>query len=1285
MSAMPEPHQTSLPPWLVNTLLDDGYIQGKIKNPGNQQSLCEWFTNLFSPEKLAQANESQLENSFIFPLLQELGWHCVPKQSLTVQGKMNVPDWCLALNPDDAESIKSESIKSTEYNAIVAICEAKEWKQKLDTGKAKRDENPHHQLQDYLSTLRIRFGFLTNGRLWRFYDTDRITAKKTYLEFDLQAISDLQDEDEKNTALSLFSLFFGRESYDRTDSQQTSRIEQTINASADFALEVEENLKAVIYGVNGEESIFELIGKAIHKGNVSASLDSVYESSVILIFRLLFIVYFEDKNRSLLNSHPSYQQHSLGMIYQQLREKNEGLYDGFYALKNLFKVLNEGAEDIDIPLFNGGLFDPVRAPLLLTPKVFTNGQLREILEKLLFKTKRGETLFDMRRDFKNMSVSHLGRIYEGLLEFRFEEAEEDAVYMEYTIADNNTRTEAYFDAYDAALIKKQRGFLSLRETPVKKGSIYLKSATNSRKSSASYYTPPSLSNRLVKAGIDHAINKAKEQKRKFSDIKILDNACGSGHFLVESLNYLTDIALTCLEEDVDLQSLVEHEKAKIAEQLQSANLPCDLDDAQILKRALLKRCIYGVDLNPFAVELARLSLWMDSFIFGTPLSFIEHHIQHGNALMGASIKELVSYTEDTVQNNLFVEDFRDRFNELLRVTNVLDDLRDTTAKEIQQSKKIWKTEIEPRLALLSRALSFICVRSILKAEGQVKEVDLLDKTPDLLSLLLAPHNDNDVQCLVKDYSDRYHFFHYEISFPEAFPGEEQNGFDAIIGNPPWDKAKFADPDFFPQYHSDYRNLSPLEQEKVKDRLLSSKHIKDAYQFVKRDMEIKNDYYYNMFPESRGAGDPNLFRYFIERNLDLIAPDGSLCYVIPGALMFEEGSTNLRKFIFTKFQMRFFHAFHNREGLFDIHRDTRFALTQIVKHVPEEDVNPIDTAFHILNPEELDDQDRCIPYALETLKRLSPDHWSMMELESGADLALLEKCYAKYKSLDEKWLDFRSELHMTADKRLFLEQQSRLRLPLYEGKMIWQYNHLYDNPRFWVDKNALHKNLFSKELSRMAADLEIPQNEARNHIDSIRHEHEFIRLGFRAIANSTNERTLIFSLLPKNCVAGHSLFLSVPKRYCLQEDGAVGVEEVSVLRLLFLMAWCNSIPADWLLRFMVEKNVSKTFVYRLPIPQPTDEEIRTNSDYHLITKNAALLMLAANWEDFKEIAPLFRIKRTDVPSSQKGLDKLRAKNDQTVARLYGISDEEFAHLLKSFKRMSTVRPEYVTIFGNISNP
>ncbi len=1279
--------------WLDNKLLDEGFIAQKIKELASKPALYDleaWLGEHFDATNLAVRSEAQLEEKFIGPLLTQLGWTKVTQETITVQGKLAKPDWCLLQHAGQDNAL----IASKDHTLITAICESKAWDKTLDTGKADRDKNPHHQLQDYLSTLRVRFGFLTNGRIWRVYDTDKITAKKTYIEFDLKRLWALENATEKAEGLALFAFFFGRETYVKPVAKgQVSAIEQAISASADFTLEVEENLKAVIYGYAGEDSLFEIMGKAIQKANPKASLPLVYENSVVLLFRLLFVVYFEDKNHSLLERHPFYKLYSLSHIYQKLNlgsVQRDALHDGVYALKQLFEMLDEGAEDIDIPLFNGGLFDPARAPLLLKPKIFDNATLRNMLEKLLFKTSRGTTLFDTRRDFKNMSVTHLGRIYEGLLEFRFERASETAVYLEYESSTTKGKTvEAYFDAYDQAQIRKEKGFRAWREINVKKGDVYLKSASNSRKTTASYYTPASLSQPLVKASIDHAIAAAGAQGQTFMDLKILDNACGSGHFLVEALGYLTDLALERLDTDADLQQLVAMESEKIAEQLRFLNLDYIPEDAQILKRALLKRCIYGVDLNPFAVELARLSLWMDSFIFGTPLSFIEHHVQHGNALMGASVQEFIDYNAVEVQqNDFFVENLSARFDDLRTVMQELDAMRDTTAFEVEQSKLLWKNTIAPKLQLLSRALSFICTRRALLAEGNKAACEALDKTPDLISQLFDETKTKTAALKqVEAYAQRFHFFHYEVAFPEAFAGDKK-GFDIIVGNPPWDKTKFADTDFFPQYHSNYRSLKNTEKAAVQARLLESAHIKASYQSTLQSQDLANEYYKDktVFPLNKGAGDGNLFRLFVERNLGLLNAGGSLNYVLPSALMFEEGSTGLRKHIFTHRQMTFFYSFENRNGIFpDVDSRYKFALMQVVNSPPDAaSAAPmavgatIDTAFYVLDAADLQRPETHVAYPLATVKALSPEQWAFMELRDGADLPILQKCYSAYPPLSPDWLDFRRELHMTDDKDLFIEKVAPGLLPLYEGKMIWQYSHVFDKPQYWLDLAAFDQRLHSKELHRMAQDLGVPKAEVSKHAKAVRFDREFVRLAFRSVASDTNERTLIFGLLPKSIGLGHSIFANAAKHYETGADGTVVVQDVSPLRLLLALAWFNSVPVDWLARQMIQINVSQTYLYRLPTPQPSDDEIRANPDYAQLAKNALLLTLAASWNDFAELAPLFDVQPQDPPFTAKAKDLLRVENDKIVARLYGITDGEFTHLLRSFKGMASKRPEYLTL-------
>lgn len=1324
------PHAALLPEvfgqhWLNNSLLDDTFLRRKAQELAAQPLPPGWEAWLhahFQPDTLAQCNEAQLEDSLIAPLLKQLGWEAVPQQVLTVQGKTAKPDWCLLLQPAHAPQLMAQH--SAGSHLIAAIAEAKAWGKPLDTGKARQD-NPHHQLQDYLSTLRVRFGFLTNGRHWRVYDTDKITARKTFIEFDLAQLLALPAGEERQQALALFAFFFSRNTYapagDAPAQPGHTGIERTLAEATSFAEAVEDNLKAVIYGYEGEDSLFERIGKAIYQANAAVApapptLEAVYENSIILLFRLLFVVYFEDKNRELLALHPFYNEHSLQALHQQLRHsvaRHPHQHNGMLALRRLFRMLDEGEGDIDVPLFNGGLFDPARAPLLQAPKIFDNTTLLSMLDQLRFKTHRGNTLFDVRRDFRHMSVTHLGRIYEGLLEFRFERAPEAATYLEYQSSSTAGKTvEAYFDSYDEARIRKEKGFKVLREFSVQAGAVYLKSASNSRKTSASYYTPASLSDRLVQASMARALAAGKP----LAQLKILDNACGSGHFLVQALACLTDLAVQRLEHDPELAQLLHEERAKISAQCAALNLPHTPDDGQILKRLLLKRCIYGVDLNPFAVELARLSLWMDSFIFGTPLSFIEHHIQHGNALVGATVQDCIAHNTTTgAQDDLFVQGIAARFDALRGVMHELDAMRDTTAAEVAHSKTLWRNSVTPQLRPLFRALSFITTRRMLLAEGKAAECEALDKTPDLLAQLFNEHGSAPTRVLqqIEDYARRYHFFHYEVAFPEAFGGNAP-GFDVVVGNPPWDKTKFSDTDFFPQYHSRYRSAKNAEKAAIQQRLLGSAHIQARYDAAQRQAEVLNAYYKAQFPLNRGAGDGNLFRLFVERNLHLLAPGGSLNYVLPSALMFEEGSLALRQHILTRCQMPFFYSFENRYGIFpDVDSRYKFALMQVLNVPPPlrpdaaleadpasaDDIFQairgdvaIDTAFYVLDAAELDDPARHVPYPLATVRALSPQQWALMELRHAQDVPILRQCYAAFAPLSANWLDFRRELDMTNDKDLFLQERPASgALPLFQGRMIWQYNHVFASPEYWLDVAAFDNRTRSKELYRMAQDLGLTKAELLKQSgkppefqpeQAVRFDREFVRLGFRDIARDTDERTLIFALLPKNIGAGNKVPVSIPKRYRKNEQAAIEVEIVSPLRLLFALAWFNSLPMDWLARFMIQISVNQTYLYRLPMPQPSDADILQNPDYAALAKNALLLTLAAGWDDFAAdlAAPMqaLGVGKKHVPTTPKAQDKLRADIDHRVARLYGLQPADLAHMVGSFKVMASKRPEYLTL-------
>ena len=378
--------------FLNNSLFNAAYIEYELpKEPVFKEDISELFAQvkaLFNADVFRQVNEATLESDFIAPVLGILGWSCIYQETFTIQGKTNKPDWSLLPSHEKKSDFYAKQ-EDERISLITAICESKEFNARLDTGKVDRQNNPHFQMIDYLSSLKVRYGFLTNGRLWRLYDADVTSGGKVFYEIDLEAII-MQDD---CLAFRYFYHLFKKSAFIPAVSGIVP-IEKVREESIQLTLQVEENLKAVIYGISGEDSIFEIIGKCLNIAYPDATTDEIYENSMTLLFRLLFIAYFEDNNSNLLKIHKGYELHALANIYKKL-EKDSKCYIGWHKLNNLFKILDKGSETAQIPLFNGGLFDPEQAPLLRDVCIYDDISLAKILEPLFFKTENGAVLLNL--------------------------------------------------------------------------------------------------------------------------------------------------------------------------------------------------------------------------------------------------------------------------------------------------------------------------------------------------------------------------------------------------------------------------------------------------------------------------------------------------------------------------------------------------------------------------------------------------------------------------------------------------------------------------------------------------------------------------------------------------------------------------------------------------------------------------------------------------------------------------------------------------------------------------
>lgn len=1244
--------------YIDNNLFDVSFLEKIRENIKDFDSdilqIYETAKSLWKPEIFKKSPEATMESDFIFKVFILLGYEYAYRQRISFQGQSHEPDNTLFATQELKEEFQ---INTSKLENILLFCESKGYKVELDNTSKEKKFNPHYQLLDYLKTFKIDYGFSTNGRKWRFYDNSIVSTSKTFYEIDLEAIFAKDDIE----AFRYFYFIFRKDNFIIKNNKVTNII---IEQNEQVKSDVEADLKNVIYGTGRRDSIFEIIGKAIYATSPDKSLHEVYENTLYLVFRLLFITYFEDKNKKLLELHRYYNDISLNTLFEKLKDTTNQQDDRFNYYGNLlrlFDVLNKGNESYEVPLFNGGLFNPLNAPLLEKGRLLNNRQLYTILNSLLI-FDNGKSLF--RRDFKNLSIINLGSIYEGLLEYRFEVASEDMYYIEYKETKNSIKIiSGYLDTYDYSKISKG---LITKENYYHSGEIYLTNSSNSRKSTASYYTPTSLSSFMVRSAIDLELSKGK----KPIELKILDNACGSGHFLLEALSYITEKAILSLEDDTNLQRMVEDERIKIQSNLMGFDEEIPISDYDIIKRLMLKKTIFGVDLNPFAVELTKLALWIDSFIFGTPLSFLSHHIKQGNSLIGSNMSDFRRFMREH-DFGLFQSNFEEKFEILKTIYEKIDNLQDTTTDEINESKQLYDNEIQPNLKKLNNALNLITLYRFANITEHKKELMEMKLDTDLLDNLFQD-KPSKALTLIEKYQNKFRFFNYEVEFSEMV---NNKGFDIVIGNPPWDKTKLDDKDFFSQYRSNYRTLSDNQKAEVKTDLLAKSDIKAKYEYEGKFTYIINEYLKANFPLNRGAGDGNLFRFFVENNLKLLKEGGNLTYVLPSALFQEDGSTTLRKEIFANYKLNYFYGFENNNGIFEnIHRSYKFGVFQTERTKPNEE-HIIKSKFMQLDPTTFYHDEGLIEYTLPIITKFSSEHLALADITNKIVFEILRKAYSKFEIINSNYIDFRRELDMTNDKDIFHEQETLY--PLYEGKMIHQFNCQFEEPTRYLKLDEFDRRIYSKELDRIAKDLryigiDISKGEVEEKGIVIRYDREFFRIGFRAIARDTDERTLILSLLPKDVGIGNSIYVEIPKTYMSDNH----IDENSIQKKLLLLGLFNSFVLDFIARLNIAINVNKTYFMRLPIPQPSEKELNQNCDYQTLIKNTLKLTLYHDFNLFKELADEYCITTEDLPKTDKQVDMLKIDNDIIVAKMYEITHEELTHILSTFKVFKSKNPAYV---------
>ncbi|MDP2833091.1 MAG: ATP-binding protein [Pseudomonadota bacterium] len=741
-------------------------------------------------------------------------------------------------------------------------------------------------------------------------------------------------------------------------------------------------------------------------------------------------------------------------------------------------------------------------------------------------------------------------------------------------------------------------------------------------------------------------------------LKLLDPACGSGAFLVAAMKTLVNIYSAIIGRIKFLGDKGLDARLKKWESEHKSL-------GYFIKRSIITDNLFGVDLMEEATEIARLRLFLALVASARtveqlePLPNIDFNILAGNSLVG--LLRVEAHEFEARQDDLFRQSYR----HILDEKNLkIDRYRHTVGWAGDLDLSALKADIEQH-----------------KHEAQTTLNDLLLAQWDAAGIRYEQATWDTAKCKEGRPAKRklktadievQRPFHWGFEFDDIL--HKHGGFDAIITNPPWEAFKPNAKEFF-QEHSELvsKNKMAIEAfEKEQAKLLQDPAIRAAWldylsRFPHLNAWFRNaSQYANQVAQADGkkiVTDLNLYKLFLEQCVHLLRPGGECGIVIPSGIYTDLGAKGLREMLFDENTVTGLFGFENRKTIFEgVHRSFKFVVLTFEKGGK---TASFPAAFMRLDVEELSrfPAEGAIEIPVEVIKRLSPDAYAVQEFRNARDVALAEKLF-DYPMLGDAqasdWrLDLRREFHMTDDAALYHAEFKSGRLPLVEGKMIHQFDAAYAAPRYWLDEAVARDTLMKSRIKQSRKRFE----EAGRHVDpnpeKIRLDYESYRLAFRAVAASTNERTFIGAILPPGRFCPHSVSLeSVFQEGVVRGKPVYNLSGLGIRTRLYLLAVLNSFVADHLLRQKVSANISYFFVYGLPVPriQETDERFAP------IATRAA--RLSCTTPEFDALAQEVGLER-HRPLEPGERARLRAELDGLVAHLYGLTEEEFIHILATF--------------------
>lgn len=1046
--------------------------------------------------------------------------------------------------------------------------------------------SPHSLTQEALNRSPERtWGFVSNGLRLRVLRDNASLTRQAYLEFDLEAM--MNGEVYADFVVLWLVCHVSRvEVSDLTGFGNLSGLcwlEKWSKAAQERGTRALEGLRG------GVEKAIEALGKGFIGHPANGSLRSVLSSGAVstlelyrqllrLVYRLIFLFVAEDRQllydpASDAESRERYARYYSTARLRRMAERVRGSRhaDLYVALKLVMdKLGNGGAPELGLPALGGFLFS--RAALsALGDCELSNEHLLEAVRALAF-TQEGRTRRAV--DYKNLGSEELGSIYESLLELHPTVNTAAATFELRSVSGSERKTTGSYYT-PSSLIQV---LLDSALEPVIADA--LKRVTVDDRPQTIHHRPPSIVHR---------------QEEALLNLKVIDPACGSGHFLVAAAHRLAR----------RLASIRTGEGEPAPEAMRSA------------LRAVISNCIYGVDINPMSVELCKVSLWMEALEPGKPLSFLDAHIQCGDSLVGVAPGLDISEIPDEAFNPAFGDDKatstalkkrnkrergggnKDKAGQLgfrfdVTVLESMDDLARWLAERAAQVDAMPEDDSTQALAKAQAFDDYHNAREYLKERLELDlwtasffwtlpkgeavpkadaETMLAPTQQELIQLRNGGELDVRLVEKVHELSERLNFFHWELAFPQVFSGENA-GFDCVLGNPPWERIKLQEQEFFAQHDPEIAAApnKAARQKRIDALATTNPALAQAFEDAKHAAEATSKFVRESarFPLT-AVGDVNTYALFAEHFRSLLAANGRAGIIVPTGIATDDTTKQFFGDLVDKHAIATLFDFENREKLFAaVDSRMKFCLLTL-SGAP---VAQSEFIFFATRVEHLQDTRRRFSLLPTEIALFNPNTRTMPVFRTRSDADLTRKIYQNIPVLvneglsENFWeINFSTMFHMSNDSNLFLTEPQEGALPLYEAKLIWHFDHhwaTYEqgnvrevsdteradahftvSPRYWVPKTAVEERLGEWK-------------------------HEWL-LGFRDVTNATNERTSIFSVLPKVGV-GHK----VPLIFVIPEIVAP-----------YFFANMNSLILDYIARQKIGGMSMSYFIMKqLPVLPPS---------------------------------------------------------------------------------------------------